>query len=445
MENFPSNCAKSCQTIVVTKAKSNLTASTQVDLPESVPTTELTATTTTRLTRSRLQQSQLTVPATATTPIVTDEHIDGGDDDSDSEDEVHSAVTMGKPIKLKVGGARKEKLFSEIVGRKSSDVAIGPLEYCGNASRHTGPHGILSVAVCPGDPTLPEYVLSCEAKRQVQQKNKKAFAPLGTAKRAMLNALRKKSNTAVTKQPHTACLHLPFHHHHITLHPLFLHYHSLLSIKEDIDVFIHEWNSHPISGVGHEKSPKIQNLLAIDMRLLGMIQHGVYNDEPADNSDDDDDYDPLAFEQEETYGTFQANSQSAWITDLALTGMIANIDASCSDEYNHKHIKVPRHQDPFEGQPSLHTDFLDSLDQMDEVTLPRGWGIYDNEYEDDEGYPLSENIPLSGKKRSKQLTVTLPKHIWRPRANMWVKAVILMQAALQEESEEEDSRDEDEE
>ncbi|KAL0059006.1 hypothetical protein AAF712_014275 [Marasmius tenuissimus] len=122
----------------------------------------------------------------ATTPIVTDEHIDGGDDDSDSEDEVHSAVAMGKPIKLKVGGARKEKLFSEIVGRKSSDVAIGPLE-------------ILSVAVCLGDPTLPEYVLSCEAKCQVRQKNKKAIALLGTAKRAMSNALRKKSNTAVTK------------------------------------------------------------------------------------------------------------------------------------------------------------------------------------------------------------------------------------------------------
>ncbi|KAJ8074267.1 hypothetical protein PM082_012577 [Marasmius tenuissimus] len=176
VENFPSNCTKSRQTIVVTKAKSNLMVSTQVDLPES-----------------------LTLPATATTPIVTDEHIDGGDDDSDSEDEVHSAVAMGKPIKLKVGGARKEKLFSDIVGRKSSDVAIGPLEYCGNASQHTGPHGILSVAVCPGDPTLPEYVLSCEAKHQVRQKNKKAFALLGTAKRAMSNALRKKSNTAVTK------------------------------------------------------------------------------------------------------------------------------------------------------------------------------------------------------------------------------------------------------
>ncbi|KAJ8074269.1 hypothetical protein PM082_012579 [Marasmius tenuissimus] len=212
------------------------------------------------------------------------------------------------------------------------------------------------------------------------------------------------------------------------------------------------------------------------MRLLGMIQHGVYNDEPADNSNNDDDYDPLAFEQderdthsqydsggesevedgndeheseweedEETYGTFQANSQSAWIIDLALTGMIANIDVSCSDEYNHKPIKVPRHQDPFEGRPSLHTDFLDSLDRMDGVTLPKGWGIYDNEDEDDKGYPLSENIPLSGKKCSKQLTVTLPKHIWHPRANMWVKAVILMQAALQEESEEEDSGDEDEE
>ncbi|KAL0061188.1 hypothetical protein AAF712_012008 [Marasmius tenuissimus] len=221
-------------------------------------------------------------------------------------------------------------------------------------------------------------------------------------------------------------------------HLWLLHILFLDQIREDIGVFTQEWNSHPISGVGHEQSPK-------DMRLLGMIKHGVYNDEPSEEGDDDESYNSLAFEEEEADPSErydwggesevedgEEESESEW-EDMTY----ASIDESCSAQYNHCPIKVPRHQDPFEDQLQLRADFLGSLERMNEVTVPRGWGVYNDEYSPGEGYPLNEEIPVSGKKRGKKLKVTLPPHVWHHRAKRWVRGVILMQASLEENNESE--------
>ncbi|KAK1227827.1 hypothetical protein PQX77_009155 [Marasmius sp. AFHP31] len=94
----------------------------------------------------------------------------------------------------------------------------------------------------------------------------------------------------------------------------------------------------------------------------------------------------------------EEESESEWEDES-----YATINESCSAQYNHSPFKVPRHQDPFKGQPQLRADFLDSLERMNEVTVPRGWGVYDDEYPPGEGYPLNEEIPISGKKRGKKL------------------------------------------
>ncbi|KAG6912754.1 hypothetical protein DXG01_012430, partial [Tephrocybe rancida] len=54
-------------------------------------------------------------------------------------------------------------------------------------------------------------------------------------------------------------------HHLWLLHTLFLD-----AINDDCKEFQEYWNSHPVSGLGKELSPN-------DMRLLGQVQHGVYD------------------------------------------------------------------------------------------------------------------------------------------------------------------------
>ncbi|KAJ8076992.1 hypothetical protein PM082_001415 [Marasmius tenuissimus] len=56
------------------------------------------------------------------------------------------------------------------------------------------------------------------------------------------------------------------------LHIWLLQYLFLDSINADCKTFQHEWNSHPISGEGHNMSPN-------DMRFLGMTTEGVYIDD----------------------------------------------------------------------------------------------------------------------------------------------------------------------
>ncbi|KAJ7803961.1 hypothetical protein B0H14DRAFT_3154254 [Mycena olivaceomarginata] len=63
------------------------------------------------------------------------------------------------------GEARRRTLFSYIV-QQTRMVAIGPLEYCGNAHQvHIGSSTV--VAPCFGDPTLPEYFAIRDLKTRI--------------------------------------------------------------------------------------------------------------------------------------------------------------------------------------------------------------------------------------------------------------------------------------
>ncbi|KAF5333914.1 hypothetical protein D9758_017468 [Tetrapyrgos nigripes] len=46
---------------------------------------------------------------------------------------------------------------------------------------------------------------------------------------------------------------------------------SSCAINEDCDRFCQDWNNHPISGKGHDKSPE-------ELRFLGNLKEGVYDD-----------------------------------------------------------------------------------------------------------------------------------------------------------------------
>ncbi|KAJ8077916.1 hypothetical protein PM082_002357 [Marasmius tenuissimus] len=139
------------------------------------------------------------------------------------------------------------------------------------------------------------------------------------------------------------------------------------------------------------------------MRLLGMIEHSVYNDEPPEEGDSNDNYDPPAFEEEADPSNRydwggesevedgEEESESEWEDET-----YATINESCAAQYNHNPIKVLHHQNPFEDQPQLRADSLDALERINEVTVPRGWGIYNNEYLPGESYPLNKEQKAGG-------------------------------------------------
>ncbi|KAJ7861373.1 hypothetical protein B0H14DRAFT_3863411 [Mycena olivaceomarginata] len=94
--------------------------------------------------------------------------------DSQGRSEIEDAVAIckvegkssgaGMITEIK-GEARRRTLFSYIV-QQTRMVAIGPLEYCGNAHQvHIGSSTV--IAPCFGDPTLPEYFAIRDSKMRI--------------------------------------------------------------------------------------------------------------------------------------------------------------------------------------------------------------------------------------------------------------------------------------
>uniref|UniRef100_A0A0W0F0U1 Uncharacterized protein n=1 Tax=Moniliophthora roreri TaxID=221103 RepID=A0A0W0F0U1_MONRR len=100
-----------------------------------------------------------------------------------------------------LGEVREASLFSTIVKKGTTDVAIGPLEYCGNAVwSRVGK--LTVVSPCREDPTLSSFALACQIQGYLRRKNK-IDAP-EKAKTAMSKSHQLKVSkgiTAVLKGP----------------------------------------------------------------------------------------------------------------------------------------------------------------------------------------------------------------------------------------------------
>ena len=67
---------------------------------------------------------------------------------------------------------------------------------------------------------------------------------------------------------------------------------------------------------------------------------------------------------------------------------------------------------------------------LDELAteIPLGFGVHKDEWDDDEGYPALERIPMRG---AKYLDIALPFETWWPRAVRWARALKLMTMLLE--------------
>ncbi|KZT21036.1 hypothetical protein NEOLEDRAFT_1019356, partial [Neolentinus lepideus HHB14362 ss-1] len=95
------------------------------------------------------------------------------------------------------GNKKKSWLLQDIVNRSNTDVAIGPLEYCGHALVVNTPHGERLIATCRADPSLPENLRDREMRTLFRVRNK--MDQSGERRETMAPNMKRKADNEVRK------------------------------------------------------------------------------------------------------------------------------------------------------------------------------------------------------------------------------------------------------
>ncbi|KAF5338124.1 hypothetical protein D9758_015377 [Tetrapyrgos nigripes] len=204
----------------------------------------------------------------------------------------------------------------------------------------------------------------------------------------------------------------------------------LEQINADCKEFQREWNSKPLTGMGHLQSPD-------EMLLDGLLKHGVYlnanpPDECASLSEDEimEGYGIEGHVQRLPGQTGAGHAPEDALDDTRLHQESdteddpewEDISLPDEDKFSAPSVKVPRVMNPFAGNQVAENIFVQSLQQADEANIiPDGYNIRLEEWDNGE-YPSFYHI-CSGKKRNRELLVQLPDLEWRPRSEHWVRAL----------------------
>ncbi|KAF9033010.1 hypothetical protein BDP27DRAFT_1245711 [Rhodocollybia butyracea] len=225
-----------------------------------------------------------------------------------------------------------------------------------------------------------------------------------------------------------------------SFHLWLLHFLFLNLINEDCKEFVENWNAHPISGEGHDRSPN-------DLLFLGQLDHGVYEDCP--------EVDPNLLRrfygvhgkpvQRQAHQTGaghppdeeQSDTDSKGTDDGSEWMGIGHsgeneLEGEDKNEFNAEAVEAPVHTNPFQNDETYRV-FEAALDRLDETgQIPLGYSIHPSEWEED-GYPALGSI-RSGRKGSKRLEIALPDSVWRPRSVRWVQGLYLMDQLMDRQS-----------
>ncbi|KAK7030351.1 hypothetical protein VNI00_014208 [Paramarasmius palmivorus] len=198
------------------------------------------------------------------------------------------------------------------------------------------------------------------------------------------------------------------------LHKLFLG-----MIDTDCDDFVKEWNSHPISGEGQDKTP-------LGMRLMGMLNEGMYFPETVDPESSEpvipDDCEEWSESEIREYygreGRVQERQEhqtgAGFLDDEALDHVDFTVEEGRSDgeesdwedteaDIDHQFIpsvKAPKSRNPFQGLRDLEPVFLQAFqDVRMKRILPEGYGVLREEWVNGE-YPSFWMLKKSKRRRS---------------------------------------------
>lgn len=167
-----------------------------------------------------------------------------------------------------------------------------------------------------------------------------------------------------------------------------------------------------------------------DLRFLGQTEFGVYQDDCEGVHPDIicDHYgvhgQPITRKRhqsgaghptdEEVSGDEEDGHTAAHIADLVNRQQQQNV--------NEDVVFVPSHRSPF-TDPEDEATFFGMLNQaIGHQIIPDGFGLRPDEWEDGH-YPIFETIRL-GRRRSKELEISLADEIWYERACLWCQALV---------------------
>ena len=179
-------------------------------------------------------------------------------------------------------------------------------------------------------------------------------------------------------------------------------------IQQDCDEFVKDWNSHPLSGRGKNRSPLVRFRFYIylfsvltgskDIRMLERLEHGVYKG-------DSEEINPSTLAQY----CAGANGDGRSITDMIAAGQESQV--------RHPPVEAARSKSPFQSTLELEA-FQQALQQATSKGLrPAYLGL-------DLPYGPSETF-FTGRSR-KGITVPLPYDVWYPRILLWCRALDLV-------------------
>jgi hypothetical protein len=225
----------------------------------------------------------------------------------------------------------------------------------------------------------------------------------------------------------------------------FLHTLFLPLIVADCKAFEAQWNAHPISGTDTQnQSPNVRLLQLIgcnscgtdfcfqDLFFLGQLEHGIYTDDSA--AADLVTVAPSVLSQ--FYGTTAQHPRrplhhTGAGHDPEEDGILDAqqlADSLHSSQVRHEPVAVPQHRCSFTSEEEL-TTFFQTLEALeDQKHIPQLYGLLPGET--DAGEYGSVEILRSGRRGGKELTVSLPVDVWRPRAETWARAHSLMHHML---------------
>lgn len=243
-------------------------------------------------------------------------------------------------------------------------------------------------------------------------------------------------------------------HHIWLLHLLFLD-----NLNDDCKTFQAQWNAHPLSGPKTRNlSPQVRHIATMtvslvsfsfdlrqlikvhqDLRLLGQTEHGIYNDDcegmhphtivryygvDATPGRHGQDSSSESSSNTDTRSEFHSHGSDHHSDTFEHDDIEHAVAEDQERNIRHPPIPVPDAHCPFQDEDTynMFQSVLTEALQLD--GLPNGFGVT-NEELGAEGYETQEILRI-GKRGQKSLIVALPEHVWRPRTELWARALHVM-------------------
>ncbi|KAG1849628.1 hypothetical protein DFJ58DRAFT_662291 [Suillus subalutaceus] len=203
--------------------------------------------------------------------------------------------------------------------------------------------------------------------------------------------------------------------HHLWL----LQFLSLDLVNIDCEIFMEEWNHHPISG------PTTNHQSPLDMHFLSRVENGVYITDPLH------DVHPDILTR--YYGTggppLSHIDDLGKDTDNSRTALQEEIAADMQSNLHDQPVPVPDHSNPFPS-PEVEAIFCQALADVQSAGLKPDNSFFTASEWAIDTYETHKDISV-GFRKTKTLLMSLPPKIWMPQALIWAQGLSVLHYLLE--------------